>query len=168
MTITDHTQHYVTDRPTMLPPDPGPDVDFDVVITATDGDQGPQNFSAFAQNYFDLGWWGTMNQSKVSPVSFTARKVIGRGSAAVPLTLSGTAYLYNPATQAWSPAVTVRTTYHATGLVTFDPRSLVTAQFPWIGSLGLLAWASASYGVGPNRVFARTVVHADGYIGYIN
>ncbi|GGB23354.1 hypothetical protein GCM10011492_11530 [Flexivirga endophytica] len=168
MSIAEHAEPQLAERPTMLPPNPLPEVDFDVVITVSDGDQGPQGYSAFAQNYCDLGWWATMNQSKVSPVSFTARKVIGRASSAVPLTLAGTAALYNPVTQAWSSVVTVPTTYHPTGKVTFDPRSLVTAQYPWIGSLGLLAWASASYGVGLNRVFARTVVHADGYIGYIN
>lgn len=168
MSIAEHAAPQVNERPTMLPPDPNPDVDLDVVITVGDGDQAPKAFSAFAQNYFDLGWWGTMNQSKVSPVNFTARKVIGRSSVAVALALSGTAHLYNPTTQTWSPTVTIATTYDFDGKVTFDPRSLVTAQYPWIGSLGLIAWASASYGVGINRVFARTVVHADGYIGYIN
>ncbi|GAB3493511.1 hypothetical protein [Flexivirga lutea] len=168
MSVAERTDRHLTDRPTMLPPEPRPEVDFDVVIAVSDGDQGPREFSAFAQNYFNLNWWATMNQSKVSPVTFTAHKVIGAARVAVPLTLSGTAYLYSPTTQTWSSAVTVPTTHHLTGRVTFDPRSLVTTHYPWVGSIGLLAWAPASYGVGPNREFARTVVHADGYIGYLN
>jgi len=169
MSIAEHTEPHLNERPTMLPPDPRPDVDFDVVITVSDGDQVPKDYPAFTQNYyFDLNWWNTMDQSKVSPVSFSAHKVIGRSRTAIPLTLSGTAYLYDPGTQALSHVVTVPTKYHLNGQATFDPRSLVTAQYPWICSIGLVAWASASYGVGVNRVFARSTVHADGCIWTIN
>lgn len=169
MSIAEHTEPQLNERPTMLPPDPRPDVDFDVVVTVSDAAQGPTDFPAFTQNYyFDLGWWNTMDQSKVSPVNFSAHKEIGRTRTAIPLTLSGTAHLYNPTTQVWSAVLTIPTKYHLNGQATFDPRSLVTAQFPWIGSLGLVVWASASYGVGLHRIFARSMVHADGCIAYIN
>lgn len=167
-TSRSRTTGRITNRPAMLPPDL-PDVDLDVVITVGDGDQGPVNFSAFANNYFDLEWWNTMDQSKVSPVAFTAHKTVdGRSFGPTPLTLTGSAILWNPSRQEWSPWLAIPATYHLTGQARFDPRSMVTADWPWVYSIGIIASASASYGVGWNRQFARTVVHADGTIGYIN
>lgn len=168
MSIAEQAEPQLTEWSSLLPPDPELDVDLDVVITVRDGTRAGVAFSAATQNHFDLGWWDTMDQSKLSPVSFTAHEVIGRSSAAVTLTLGGTAHLYNPATQEWSPSVSIPPTYHADGRATFDPRILVTPQYPWVGSLGLVVWASAAYGVGVNRVFARTVVHADGCIASAN
>ncbi len=56
----------------------------------------------------------------------------------------------------------------STGSLTFDPRTLVTPDFPWVGAIGLIVSASAWYGVGLRRQVARTVVHVSGYIGYIS
>lgn len=76
---------------------------------------GTWNYSAFERNFFDTGWLGTMSQARVSPISLTARKVIGKTGVAVPLILSGSAILYHPATYAWSSVVTVPTQRHENG-----------------------------------------------------
>ncbi len=84
------------------------------------------------------------------------------------MSLTGEVNLYDPRTQAWQTDVVVPLQRSLTGTLTFDPRSLVTPEFPWVGAIGVTVSASAWYGVGLRRQIARTVVHVSSYIGYIN
>jgi hypothetical protein len=163
----------VPDQRASLLPSP-PDVELDVVVTVRDTDQPAVAYHSFADNQCDLGWWATMDQSKVFPVTITAHDTVttddGRTRTVGPVafTVTGSASLYDPRTQTWKPGVQVPVMHAASGTLVFDPRSLTTAQFPWVGAMGLSVSASASYGVGLGRRFARTVVRVSGFIGYIN
>lgn len=161
-----------TERTTYLPPQL-PDTELDVVITVRDADQPAAEYHSFSDNRCDLGWWATMSQAKVLPVTVTAHSTLTadgqtRDHGPVAVTLSGEVNLYDPRTQAWKTDVLVPLQRSLTGSLTFDPRSMVTPEFPWVGAVGLVVSASAWYGVGLRRQVARTVVHVTGFIGYIN
>ena len=150
-----------------------PDTELDVVVSVRDADQPAADYHSFADNQCDLGWWATMSQAKVLPITASAHSTLTanaqtRDLGPVAVSLSGEVNLYDPRSQTWQPDVLVPWQRSASGTLTFDPRSLVTPAYPWVGGLSLTVTASAWYGVGLNRQLARTVVHVFAFIGYIN
>jgi hypothetical protein len=160
------------ERTAFLPPQL-PDTELDVVITVRDADQPAQAFHSFAHNHLDLGWIATMSQVKVLPITVAAHSTLTsngqtRDRGAVPVSLSGEVSLYDPRTDRWEHGVAVPAMRGVDGTLTFDPRSTVTQEFPWVGAIGLTVSATSWYGVGLRRQIARTVVQVGGFIGYIN
>lgn len=149
-----------------------PDFELDTIITVSDADTGPTDFHSgtLFPGMFDLNWYGwPYSMTRVTPITITAHGAItaengqNRSIGPVPVTLHGFANLVNTNYPQFRRSTLEVTRRQALGgTLHFDPRELVTPDYPIVTDLYLTVSATARYGVASARRTVTTTMYVQG------